>query len=155
MQSRWQILAVFVTLLSACSDTPVQPTTGGLTITVATTGSLPDPDGYTLVIDGATGVLIGVNGTYTQGELDPGNHAIAVSGLASNCAIVGDNPRTASVTVGDTIAVAIEVVCPTPPCGMVLGAATASQGWSPLLASSRPKPAAGCARRSTAVDVDI
>jgi hypothetical protein len=152
MKARWQIIAVCVASLSACSDstTPAPPTTGGMTVTIATTGSLPDPDGYTVAIDGATGVDIGVNGTYTKGELDPGDHLVALSGLAGNCTVVGDNPRTASVTVGDTIAVAIEVACPTPPCGVVLGAgAITHRDFQLLLTSDREKLAAGCSRRST------
>nr|MBA3659848.1 hypothetical protein [Gemmatimonadales bacterium] len=45
----------------------------------------------------------------------PGTHQLGVTGIAGNCRLDGDNPRAASVTAGDTTAVAFTVSCAQPP----------------------------------------
>lgn len=137
--------------ISGCSDDdgPSEPTTGAVAITVVTGGDLPDPDGYTLSIDGGTEIAIGVNGATMQTELAPGNHQIALAGLASNCIVGGTNPQTAVVTVGDTTAVTFAVACATPPC-YVQNASVTTAGDRSLtrFAASRSMAASGCIRRS-------
>lgn len=153
MLKRWQVTAAFMALLLACSDNSAPaPTTGALAITFVTTGDSPDPDGYTFSFDGGTGIAIDVNGAVTQTELTPGDHLIAVSGLAGNCVLSGDNPRTATVTAGDTTAVDFAVTCPSP-CGDVQFAAATAM-YASWWALPRPKLTAGCARRSL-VNVEL
>ena len=50
-------------------------TTGGLSITAATSGPSPDPDGYAISIDGADRGALGVNAAVTISGLVPGSHA--------------------------------------------------------------------------------
>jgi hypothetical protein len=98
-------------------------TTGDVQLNITTTGSAPDPDGYTVKVDG---VLIEVpdefttgftplrllsNGGYLLERLGPGDHGIELSDLAANCAVNGPNPRTVPVTVGVVAPLAIGVVC--------------------------------------------
>lgn len=93
-------------------DVVCAATTGALTVTTATTGSAPDPDGYTVTVDQGTPQAIGSNATLTVTSLAPGNHTVGLSGLAANCTVGGDNPSTVAVTAGATATVTFTVACP-------------------------------------------
>jgi hypothetical protein len=86
-------------------------TSGAIAITTATTGRLPDPDGYAVAIDGGAPQPIPPNGTVTIGGLAPGSHAAELSGLAGNCRVRGDNPLTLTVTTGNTTPGEFQVAC--------------------------------------------
>jgi hypothetical protein len=83
---------------------------GSLMVTTTTTGTAPDPDGYTLTIDAAE-QAIGVNATVTVAGLTAGPHQVSLEGTAANCLVLGDNPRSADVVAGGTAAVGFQVVC--------------------------------------------
>jgi Tol biopolymer transport system component/preprotein translocase subunit YajC len=87
------------------------PTTGTLEIAVITTGTEPDADGYSVSIDGGGELPLGVNGTLEQDDLSPGDHAVLLGGVAGNCTLAGDNPRTVSVTAGRTETITFDIVC--------------------------------------------
>lgn len=94
------------------SATP--PTTGTIEINTSTTGSSPDPDGYLVSVDGnQVGTLGASDGGIVPG-LAPGNHVVGLSGVATNCQVQGENPRTVTVTVGNTVATTFAIDCPTP-----------------------------------------
>ena len=110
-----QITASAVTATSfgvACAST-----TGAIAITTTTTGSPIDPDGYDVALDGGATQPIGTAATVTLPAVAAGTHAITLGGLAANCAVAGDNPRSVDVGAGTTAAVTIAVTCapPTPP----------------------------------------
>ncbi len=86
-------------------------TTGNLTVTTSTTGSNLDPDGYTVTVDGNSSKAIGINGSVTFTGLAAGNHDVALSGLATNCAVSGPNPVTVTVPSGGTVTAAFTVSC--------------------------------------------
>ena len=65
----------------------------GLTVTVATTGTDLDPDGYSVVVDGgAPTALADINGSLWL-DIAPGVHSVELTGVADNCFVSGDNPR--------------------------------------------------------------
>lgn len=110
-------LVVLATVLTACSSSGSdvnEPTTGGVSVTLTTTGANPDPDGYLLSIDGNTPLPIPDNGSYTADGFAVGSHTVQLSGLAENCTVQGDNPRTITIVAGDTTAVTATIDCPTP-----------------------------------------
>jgi hypothetical protein len=88
----------------------IPPTTGTLEITTATTGSEPDPDGYTLQVDTQQPQVIGSAATVRIDQLAPGPHSVLLSGLAANCT-VSDNPRTVNIVVGETSSALFELSC--------------------------------------------
>lgn len=92
-------------------------TTGSLSITSATSGPSPDPDGYTISIDGADRGALGVNAAVTISGLVPGSHAVGLSGVAANCQIQGDNLRAVTITAGANARVEYTISCTTPPPG--------------------------------------
>ena len=90
------------------------PTTGNLTVTTTTGGTGSDPDGYTVTVDGAS-QAIGVNSTVTFQGLVAGSHSVSLSGIASNCTVSGQNPRTVTVTAGGTQQTNFTITCSAPP----------------------------------------
>jgi Tol biopolymer transport system component len=100
-----------LTTLSCGGDDVAAPTTGSLTITTSTTGPEPDADGYAVTIDGGTETAIPASGTLQRDNVEPGNHIIQLSGMAANCTVAGENPRTVSVPAGETMTVAFELTC--------------------------------------------
>jgi hypothetical protein len=77
------------------------PTNSGtLRVTTATAGSDLDPNGYSFQVDGGAGQPIGVNAAATLPNVAAGAHTVQLSGLAQNCAVQGDNPRTVTVVSG-------------------------------------------------------
>ena len=90
-----------------------------LQITAATTGSNLDPDGYIVAVDGGPDQAIGANGPLTVEDLSPGDHAVQLSGVAANCQVQGENPRTVTVTAGSTATVDFAIVCTAAPPGTI------------------------------------
>jgi probable HAF family extracellular repeat protein len=88
-----------------------EPTTGTLEVTTATTGVETDPDGYTLQVDSDSPQAIGSAATWQSGNLAEGSHTVAVSGIAANCVVEGENPRTVSITAGETTTVTFAIIC--------------------------------------------
>ena len=101
---------VTVTFQLTCSAT-----TGSLQITSATSGALPDADGYTMTMDGADRGTLVASGAVTLNGLPPGTHSVGLSGVAGNCQVQGDNPRSITIVAGASVTVAFEVVCTAPP----------------------------------------
>jgi hypothetical protein len=90
-------------------------TTGGLQVTSSTSGPSTDPDGYTVTVDGTDRGALGVGGGMTLAGLAAGEHVIGLSGVAANCQVQGENPRTVTVTTGQSGGVAFAVTCAAPP----------------------------------------
>ncbi|HWN17289.1 MAG TPA: hypothetical protein VNO19_00095 [Gemmatimonadales bacterium] len=86
------------------------PTTGTLQITAATSGPSPDPDGYTVTIDGTAAGALGANSAITI-SLPTGGHVVALLGVAENCTVVEGLSRDVSVTGGATTGVTFVVTC--------------------------------------------
>lgn len=90
-----------------CSSVP----TGAIGLTTQTTGQALDPDGYSISVDGGAGRAIAVNGTLLLPDLGLGTHDVQISGVADNCMVQGDNPRTLTVTQNQTTQSTFDVVC--------------------------------------------
>jgi dipeptidyl aminopeptidase/acylaminoacyl peptidase len=86
---------------------------GELRIAVATSGNSRDldPDGYLVAVDGMAGQPLPINGSVTFTQVTPGSHTIALSGVAPNCTVSGQNPVATIVAAGGTAKAAFEVVC--------------------------------------------
>jgi hypothetical protein len=101
------------TIAVVCEPPP--PTTGSVSVTTSTSGGTPDPDGYDLTVDGDGGRPIGVDESIALSELAAGDHLIGLAGVAANCLVAGDNPRTVTVVAGSAVAVEFSVQCSAPP----------------------------------------
>src|SRR5207245_6074173 len=61
--------------------------------------------------DGTSSQLIGINGSVTFPGLAPGNHSVALSGVAANCTVSGGSSQTVTVPSGGTATAAFSVSC--------------------------------------------
>ena len=87
-------------------------TTASIGVTIATTGTALDPDGYSLSLDGGAGQVIGINASRTLSSVSPGNHSVALTGVPSNCTIAEANPHQVTVSAGGQALVSFTVTCP-------------------------------------------
>jgi probable HAF family extracellular repeat protein len=116
-----------ITFAVSCS-----PTTGSLQVSSSTSGPSPDPDGYIVTIDGTDRGPLGVNSDITHDRLIPGTHLVGLSAVAGNCRVQGENPRSISVTAGETASGGFVVVCVAPPSNSgTLRITTTTTGPSP------------------------
>jgi hypothetical protein len=88
------------------------PTTGSIQVTTVATGTSLDPDGYLVSVDGGAAQLLDNNATLTVGGLLPGAHSVALTGIATNCQLTGENPASITVTAGVQAAVSFALDCP-------------------------------------------
>jgi len=86
-------------------------TNGSIRIVTATSGTSPDPDGYTYKIDNGSPVAIGASASATVNDIPAGSHTVLLEGVASNCTVGGTNPMTVSVTAGNTAEASFAVSC--------------------------------------------
>jgi hypothetical protein len=93
----------------ACVAPP--PGTGSVQVTATTSGSSLDPDGYTLQTDGGSPQTLTINGSRTVGNLTAGIHTVLLGGVAANCTVAGDNPRSVTVVAEQTAAVSFAIAC--------------------------------------------
>jgi Tol biopolymer transport system component len=94
-----------VSLVVTCAQ-PV----GSIQVTTSSTGSSPDADGYTVSVDGGSPHVIGANATLRLEGLALGTHALLLAGIAANCHLDGDNPRSVEVAEGST-SLAFDLTC--------------------------------------------
>ncbi|MBA3258460.1 MAG: hypothetical protein H0T68_03205 [Gemmatimonadales bacterium] len=107
-------VAVWAVSLSwlACGDGDLTaPETGRLTVTTSTTGSPEDPDGYILRVDEGELQPIGGNAAVTLDDLASGDHLVQLTGIADNCVLAGENPRTVTVPADGTVESVLVISC--------------------------------------------
>ncbi len=106
--------AVVVGLQSGCGDSTTEPDATGegwIEITLGMAGNAPDPNGFSVSVDGGDGSAMLSGATMLVPNLSSGTHVVWLSDLASQCAVDGDNPRVISVTPGDTTTTHFAVSC--------------------------------------------
>ncbi len=105
----WGSLLAIV--LASCTASN-EPDVGSLLVSVTTTGTNPDPDGYLIAIGQEPGEPIPAVGDITVDALPPGDYPAKLSGLAPNCFVTGTNPLTVKVTAGAKATATFAVSCP-------------------------------------------
>ena len=110
---RGVVLLALVAVTTTCGggEELIGPTSGTLEVTSSTTGTELDVDGYTIQIDGQAGRALGPTATIRFTEITPGSHTVLLAGLTANCTVAGDNPRSVSVTAGQTTEAAFAITC--------------------------------------------
>ena len=94
------------------------PRSGSLQITITTTGVDLDPDGYSVhlrpQLTGNVLTRFRTKGPVTFSALALGNYELIFYDVAANCDVVMPNPRTFTVSAGDPLPVAVDIVCEAP-----------------------------------------
>jgi preprotein translocase subunit YajC len=109
----------------------VPPTTGTVRVTTTTSGAEPDADGYTASLDGGAEQSIGASTNLAIEAVTPGTHTVELAGIAANCTVAGENPRTASVTAGETAEVAFAIDCSATIGSLVVSSSTTGPSPDP------------------------
>lgn len=144
-----RVLGALAMLLGACGSGEELASTnlGMLRLATVTEGEPADPDGYSLSIDDGPAVAIGVADTVESPNLPPGDHSVALVGMAVNCRLAGSNPRSVTVLVGTTTELTFRVTCTSePPAGTLqltistTGALADPDGYQVFLDSAPPQP---------------
>jgi hypothetical protein len=73
---------------------------GSLVVSVITSGSVPDPDGYQVQLNGDTQYPLRPSDRLVIEGLIPGHHLIALLGVSVNCRVEGGKDRIPFVPVG-------------------------------------------------------
>jgi hypothetical protein len=111
MRSRLALLALAAAIAASCEPPFGLQSKGALRVTVATAGGDLDLDGYSLRIDGASDVALGLNQVLVIAPLDTGAHQVELRGVAGNCSVSGGTSRSVRVTVVDTASAPFAVDC--------------------------------------------
>jgi len=102
--------ALLVLLGTACSDGATTPDDGRLRVSIQTTGGDRDNDGYTLVVGSNIHRFLFTN-TTADVSIAAGTYTVSLEHVAENCTVSGANPRSVTLTSGQTLDVAFDVVC--------------------------------------------
>jgi hypothetical protein len=108
------IAPVLLAAVSACDGGSGPSSTGSIFVQTVTMGAVPDPDGYQITIDGVQRATMPSTGTATVTDVPVGQRSVRLVGVAEQCTVGGDNPRTADVFDGDTATVDFTITCGTP-----------------------------------------
>jgi hypothetical protein len=95
----------------ACDGDDVSQPGGSLEVTSLTFGAGSDPDGYAVMLDGRGVATLGVTGSALIPDVVPGEHQVDLSGVAENCLVEGERPRTVTVTESEAATVAFSIAC--------------------------------------------
>ena len=95
----------------ACDGDEVSGPSGSLEVTSLTFGIDPDPDGYVVMLDGRGVESIGVSGSVLIDDVAPGEHQVDLSGVAANCQLEGERPRTVTITESGAASAAFSIAC--------------------------------------------
>lgn len=95
-------------------DLECDPRVGVLTVQTTFTGTSPDPDGYSVVVDGLAMGVVPSNGGVNFPGVRVGLRTVELRGVAANCVVQGQNPRTADIAYAQQNFVAFQVDCPAP-----------------------------------------
>jgi hypothetical protein len=84
---------------------------GIIHVLVTASGSGSDSDGFTLTVDGGNARFVSSGGRVALEGLAQGTHTVLLSGIAANCEVQGDNPRSVVVGPDGGVPVSFIVSC--------------------------------------------
>lgn len=111
---------------------------GDIHVTVATSGTAQDPDGYVLTLDGANSRPVGTDATIVLTHVTPGDHQLSLDGLAANCAVGGANPLEVTVLEGASVPADFGVSCAAVTGSLALTVTGLPQGTDAVIGVAGP-----------------
>jgi Tol biopolymer transport system component len=108
-----------VNFLVSCNAVP-----GSIQVSTATSGPVPDPDGYSVTVAGVIAGHLPPNGTLGITGVRQGQVLVELGAVSANCVVDGVNPRLVNVTSGPAADVAFVIRCVSPGALQVTTATT-------------------------------
>jgi hypothetical protein len=102
---------LFLAVAAACESAFSISSDGIIHVLVTTSGSGSDADGFTLTVDGGDPRFISSGGSVALEGLAEGTHTVLLSGIAANCSVQGDNPRSVLVGADGGATLGFSVAC--------------------------------------------
>jgi hypothetical protein len=127
--STFAFAALALVLSGGCDSVLIVDSDGNIEVAISTRGPDPDPDGYSLTVDGDQAYVLPAAGSLVL-QLPQGNHSVQLGGLADNCSVDGANPRAVVVGGGGSVDVSFSVVC----------VRAATGGFRIVVSTSGPSP---------------
>jgi hypothetical protein len=90
------------------------PSLGQILVTTTTRtiiGTLTDPNGYTVSLDGGRSRHIGTDSSVVFADVAPGAHSVRLGDVYPICGFLLVNPQAVSVRSGATASVRFDVIC--------------------------------------------
>ena len=116
---------------TAAFDITCSAAVGNLKVRAPTSGPDPDPDGYTVTLDGTLSQHVATGDSVTFSNVAVGTHSVELSGLFSNCSISGSNPLSVDVAFDSTSTATFDVTCAAFPGDLVVLSVTTGQNLDP------------------------
>jgi hypothetical protein len=106
-------------LLAACASDgtagpgfePPANEPGTIALEMRASGTMLDPDGYTVLVDGIDRGTVAVKGTTWLRAVPAGVAEVRLDDVEADCSVTGGNPRTVAVPAGAIVRVPVDVVC--------------------------------------------
>jgi Tol biopolymer transport system component len=96
---------------------PEQSPGGALSVLIATGGSVPDPDGYAVLVDTIPAIPVSDQDSILVPDLPAGQRTVRLAGLAAQCVVRGTNPR--HVELPQAAPTRFDVTCVPSPSQMI------------------------------------
>jgi WD40-like Beta Propeller Repeat len=119
-RSQLSLLAMVPFLACSTEPRPNAQGTSILAITVATVGHSRDANGYQARLDGVAAGQLAVQDTLFVGPLDPGEHAVELADVATNCEAIPGAPQIVQLEPGSTVYTSFAVGCDSVLAGVIL-----------------------------------
>ena len=145
----WILLLLIVTAMTTgcgggADGDPTGLNEGMLEVIASTTGSGPDPEGYTISVDNGAPRSLPSNGADTVASLVPGTHTVTLAGVAPGCLLGGENPRDVEITAATIASLRFDVACDQPSAIWVSAATTGEEldldGYRVAVDGGDPQP---------------
>lgn len=104
---------------SVTCTAPEAGATGALRVTLTTSGVDLDPDGYVVAVDPSESRTVAVSDEVLIEGVLAGQRNVRLSGLAGNCSVEGDNPRSVEIPPAQETALEFAVRCWPPASGRI------------------------------------
>jgi hypothetical protein len=108
------LILSFIIPITACANGDINEggiSRGDLLVVIETNGEDIDPNGYELSIDAGAPVSVGSNANRLFEDLTSGPHTLGIAGIAANCTLVGESPRTVPVVTDNQTTVTVVINC--------------------------------------------
>ncbi len=110
MTARWAGVLLVSVLGVGCLDSAA-PARGTVDVTVESTGTDLDPDGYVVTLDSRQTQRVTLNSKTEFASVGAGKHWVTLANVSANCTVGHENPRPVTVPADASVTADFSVAC--------------------------------------------